>query len=120
MFMKFRRAGIIASLAIGAVTMGAASAEARDRYYQRDRGNDAALAIGAGVVGLALGAAIASSNSRDRYYRDDYYRAPPRYYRGYPRGYYYDRQPRRYYNQRNYRHDRRWNGNRDRRRFGGW
>lgn len=119
MFMKFRQAGLVAALAVGAMTLGAASAEARDGYYRGRGNNDAAIAIGAGVVGLALGAAIASSN-RDRYYYDDYYRAPPRFYRGHPRGYYYDRQPRRYYNHRYDRYDRRWNRNWDRGRFRGW
>lgn len=75
----------------------AVPAEARDGYYRHDRrgGDDAAIAIGAGVVGLALGAAIASSDrDRDYYYDDDYY-----YYGGgyYPQhGYYYRARPRYY------------------------
>lgn len=66
------------------------------RYYYRDRHNgDAALA--AGVVGLALGAALASGGGHSSYYYRDY-PPPPRYYHryygpppyaygyGYPRG----------------------------------
>ncbi|MFC0205926.1 hypothetical protein [Novosphingobium soli] len=93
-------------------------AQARDRYY--DRGNDtAAIAIGAGVIGLALGAALADRD--DRYYYDRGYwgsrryvtvRDRPGYY------YYYDGAPNRYYRDRYY--DRyysswsrdRWSGNR--------
>ncbi len=45
----------------------------RGYYRQRDRSGEAALA--AGIVGLALGAAIASSNQRSRHYgRSDCYR----------------------------------------------
>jgi hypothetical protein len=57
-------------------------------------GNDAAVAIGAGVVGLAIGAAIASDNGPrdvyvnygDRGYYPPYrgYYAPPPVYRAYP------------------------------------
>ena len=45
------------------------------RVYYRDYDNDGAI-IAAGIIGLALGAAIASDRDRgDRYYRDhDYYR----------------------------------------------
>lgn len=82
----------------------ATSADAGDRRrYHRDRDDDGA-AIAAGIVGLALGAAIASGG-RDRgyyydrgyygrpYYGGGYYDrryyGPPRYaYYGPPRGYY--------------------------------
>lgn len=89
--------------AVLAATVLAASspAQARDRWY---RGDDrAAVAVGAGVLGLALGAAIASDR-RDRYYYDDYY-----YYRPYPRyrAYRYYGPPPRYY-----RYDRPWRGDR--------
>jgi hypothetical protein len=86
--------------ALAALSFAAAPAQARD-YYRHDRGgDDAAIAIGAGVVGLALGAAIASSSrDRDYYYYDDGYYYPRGYYRDYPR--YYDRRvyvyPRHYY-----------------------
>lgn len=105
MLNRFKRGALAAVLAVGAMTI-ATSAQAHDRYYDR-RGDDAALAIGAGIIGLAIGAAIASDRD-DRYYYHDrgYYRPYPRYYyRSYPRGYYYDRYPRRDYRfYREYRH----------------
>jgi hypothetical protein len=63
--------------------VAAAPAEAQYRGYRHNRGGDrTALAIGAGALGLAVGAALASSN---RGYRDRGY-----YGRGYygNRGYY--------------------------------
>ncbi|MFA7604268.1 MAG: hypothetical protein WCY29_14800 [Novosphingobium sp.] len=115
MLQNWKRAGFAAALAVGAMTIGT-TAEARDRY--RDRGDETALVIGAGIIGLALGAAIASDNDR-YYYRDGYYYGPPRhYYRGYPREYRYDRYPRRDY--RAYRgHDHRRDRHRERR-YRGW
>ena len=89
--------------AIAATSLGFVQpAEARD-YYDRRGGNDAAVAIGAGVLGLALGAAIADRGD-DRYYDRRYYsnrryvtvRNRPGYY------YYYEGQPRRYYQDRYY------------------
>ncbi|WP_294197589.1 hypothetical protein [uncultured Sphingomonas sp.] len=78
--------------------MSAAPAEAQRYWRHRDRGGDtAAGAIIGGVIGLGLGAAIASSN-RDRYYDRNYY----------DRGYYYDDRsyyappPRVYYRERYY------------------
>jgi len=59
----------------------ATPAAARDRYYHRHGSDDAAIAIGAGLIGLAIGAAIASDHD-DRYYGDRYY---------YDNGYYYPR-----------------------------
>lgn len=105
----------------------AVPAQARDGYRGRG-GDDAAIAIGAGVVGLALGAAIASSDrDRDYYYDDGYYdggyyprggyytRAYPRYYGhpghayGYPRGYRRDwRRDWRGHGRGPRHHDRRW------------
>lgn len=62
--------------AVLGATLGAtaltAAAPADAQRYRRHRGNDAGTAIIAGVAGLAIGAAIASSSNRDRY-RDDYY-----------------------------------------------
>ncbi len=114
MFQILKRTGLIAALAVGALTLST-TAQARDRY--RDRGDDGALAIGAGIIGLAVGAAVASNN--DRYYDRPYaynYGAPPPRYRGYPRDYYYDAYPR-----RAYRYDRRWDRGYDRRGYaGGW
>ncbi|MEO6716829.1 MAG: hypothetical protein ABIM50_06220 [Novosphingobium sp.] len=94
-----------AAVAVPALALMALPAQARDGYYRGHRGggDDAAIAIGAGVVGLALGAALAS-NSRDRgyYYDDGYY---------YPRGYYYRSYPRYYSYDYDYpRYQRQWNG----------
>ncbi len=103
---------LVPALAPALAMAVAAPASARDgRFNDRRGGNDdAAIAIGAGVIGLALGAAIASSDrdrdrDRDYYYDDDddyyagdayprrsyYYGSYPRYNArpsyGYPRGY---------------------------------
>lgn len=102
MLKNWKHTLIAASLGV-ATLMSSASAEARDRYRNRG-GDDAAIAIGAGVLGLAVGAAIASDRD-DRYY--------DRRYRSYPRGYYYyDSYPRHYYRdypryRKHWRHDRR-------------
>ncbi len=93
-----KKAGIAVTLG-ATVLVSAAPAEAqRYRRYDRDR-NDAGIAIAAGIAGLAVGAAIASSN--DRRYRGRYYDRGYRGYRGYyrDRGYDYDR---RYYRNRGY------------------
>jgi hypothetical protein len=97
MIKKLQRAGIAAALALGAMTV-ATSAEARDRYY-RHHGDATGAAIAGGVIGLALGAAIASADrGRDYYYDGGYYYGRPRvYYYGYPRAYYYRSYPRYYY-----------------------
>ena len=73
--MKLWKPGLVAAaLAAGSMAM-AVPAEAHGR-----RGDDTALAIGAGVLGLAVGAAIASNNNSDVYVR---YNSRPRYYGGY-------------------------------------
>lgn len=82
--------------AAGAVLATAAPAQADDyryyRHHKRDGGNDAAAAaIIGGVAGLALGAAIAGSNKRDRGYYDDSYRYDRRGYGAYGYDYRYDR-----------------------------
>lgn len=69
-------------------------AMARDHYGRR--GDDtAAWAIGAGILGLAIGAAVASGADHDRDHRYD-----RRYYNGgdytYRDGYYWDRYGNRY------------------------
>ena len=63
-----------ATLAATALTAAApADAQRYRRYHHRgDDGTGAAIA--GGIVGLALGAAIASSSNNDRYARDSYYR----------------------------------------------
>ena len=109
MLKNLRNAAIAATLGV-ATLMSATGAEARDRSWHRHRGgDDAAIAIGAGAVGLALGAAIASDR-RGRYYDDR------RYYRAYPGDYYYDGYPRyrnRGYYYRDYpRYRRHWRGDR--------
>lgn len=86
MFAKLKSAALASALAAG--LLAAPAAQARDRWH--DRGDDdAALAIGAGIIGLAIGAAIASDNDDDRYYRDRRYYDGRYYDRGYPRSYYY-------------------------------
>jgi len=96
-----KSAGIAAAMA--ATTLGfTQGAEARDRWH-RGGGDDAAIAVGAGILGLAVGAAIADSHD-DRYYDNRYYgsrryvtvRDYPGYY------YYYEGSPRRYYRDRYY------------------
>ena len=91
--------GLGAVLAASTLAM-AAPAEARGRHHY---GDDAAIAIGAGLIGLAVGAALADDG--DRYYYDrDYY--PSRRYvtvRGHPGYYYYyEGRPNRYYRDRYY------------------
>lgn len=109
-----KKLALAAALA-GSAAMTAAPAQARDYYRHRGGGDDAAIAIGAGVVGLALGAALASDR-HDRYYDDHYYYDDDYYYRERPRVYYYNTYPQYYYNYRSYpryyRHDRG--------RHGGW
>lgn len=92
----------------------AAATTAEARGY-RGRGDDAAIAIGAGIVGIAIGAAIADNHDDRYYYRDSgYYRPyPDRYYYYRERRYYrphYDYRYRNHYRERDYRdyrHDRR-------------
>ena len=77
----FKKTALVAALGASAL---AASSPAVAQRYDRGHGrggNDAALAIGAGVLGLAVGAAIASDN-RGRYYNG---------YNGYYDGGYYNR-----------------------------
>lgn len=92
------KVGLGVALAATSLTV-AAPAEAQ-RYYHRDRGSDAGTAIVAGIAGLAIGAAIASSNN-DRYYDNRYYDGgyDDRYYDRGPR---YDYAPRQNYYQPRY------------------
>ncbi len=111
MIDSFKRATLAISLAaVGLIT--ATTAEARDRYD--NRGDDAALAIGAGIIGLAIGAAIADQG--DRYYYDRAYYPERRYVRVRGRPdyyYYYDNAPNRYYRDRHYNRYQTWNGGRN-------
>ncbi len=116
MLERMKKMMLAVALAATGMVGVAAPAEARDRYH-RGGGDDAAIAVGAGIIGLAIGAAIASDNRRDRYYRGGYYDGG--YYRSYPNYYYYDSYPRyrnhyyrdhRRYYRRSHRND--WRGGR--------
>ena len=81
---KILTLGLAATTAISAVAFStAASAQSYNDYYRRDNDNNtAAVAVIAGVVGLAIGAAIASSNKNktNSYYGDQYgYGSSPYY-----------------------------------------
>lgn len=101
----FRNAALAVALA-GATLFAPMQASAQERWRDRDRGgDDAAIAIGAGLVGLAIGAVIASDNDGSRYRRSRDYYYDDYYYRPRNRSYYYDND--RYY--RNYyRNEQRW------------
>jgi hypothetical protein len=75
-----KKAGL--GLVLGATLLTAAAPAEAQRYRHRDRNNGGA-ALAAGIAGLAIGAAIASS---DRRYRDPRYDYDRRYYS--QRGYY--------------------------------
>lgn len=84
-----KKAGLGVALAATAITASApAEAQRWGGYRHYNRGGDTAgAAILGGIVGLGVGAAIASSNNNryyDRGYYDRDYYAPP------PRAYYYD------------------------------
>lgn len=112
MFKKTVLGGVLAATALTA----AAPADAqryRGGYRHRGGGDAAAGAIIGGIVGLGIGAAIASNNNRggyydrgyydDGYYRDGYYAQPRGYYDDGPR---YNYRPRCYIERQ---YDR-WNG----------
>lgn len=114
--------GLLKKTVLGAAmvasTLAATAPAEAQRYrggyrHHRDGIGAGGAAILGGILGLGVGAAIASNNNRDRYYdrgyyddgyyynrrprvivRERYYEAPPRviyrdrYYRGQPRGYY--------------------------------
>jgi hypothetical protein len=84
--MNIVKKGILATtIAASALASTAAPALARDRYYGH-HDNTAGVAIGAGILGLAVGAIVASDHN-DRRYRDSryddrrYYANDGRYYR---------------------------------------
>lgn len=66
----FKKSVLAAGLAASALV---ATTPAMARDYYRGGGDPAAAAVGAGIVGLAVGALIASSHPHDRYYEDGYY-----------------------------------------------
>jgi hypothetical protein len=94
--MKMMITKAVLGLTLGATALTAAAPAEAQRYRHRDRDNTG-TAIAAGIAGVVIGAAIASS-SRDRYY--------DRGYRGYDRydGYYRQRgyYPRESYYYRDY------------------
>lgn len=98
-----KKSAIAATLAATAL---ATSSPAMARDYHRNNDNTAAVAIGAGVIGLAIGAIVASSGKdRDRY--DNRYHVRDGWY--YNNGYYYNRSGDRYKRadwERRYRNDR--------------
>lgn len=68
----------MAALTLAGSMAWSTGAAAEHRRYQRDRDNTGAV-VAAGVLGLALGAAVASNNNgRTRYYSNGYYNQ--RYY----------------------------------------
>lgn len=85
----FKKTALAAGLAATAL---ASTTPAMARDYRDGNDNTAAIAIGAGILGLAVGAIAASSNDRDDRYRDARY--DDRYYASnwsYRDGYYWDR-----------------------------
>jgi len=92
--MRKTLAAVMAAITFAGAA-GAGTAQARSYNYRHHDRDDAGVAIAAGVVGLALGAALASSSRDHGYYERGYYE--PYYGRhyhhgGYGRGYYgYDR-----------------------------
>ena len=97
-----RVAAGLAALSLVAAATTASADSRRYRHHDGRTGDVAAAAIAAGVIGLAVGAAISSDNDhRDRRYYDDRYDRryyappPPRYGYGYgyaPRPYRGDRE----------------------------
>lgn len=87
---QFFKKGVLAATLAATALVTTTPAMARD--YHRGNNDDAAIAIGAGIVGLAIGAIIAGSNKRDRY--DDRYHVRDGWY--YNDGYYYNRSGSRY------------------------
>jgi hypothetical protein len=91
---KWMKKGLAGLVVAGTLAATAAPAEAQ-RYRRHHRNNDgAALAIGAGIIGLGIAASL---SDRDRYYGRGYY-GGGYYGRGYDP--YYDRG---YYRRSNYR-----------------
>ena len=90
--MALFKKAILATALTASALAATSPAEARGYYRHHGGGDGAAIGIGAGILGLAVGAAIAS-NHNDRYRDRDYYQRDGYYYRD---GYYWDRQGHRY------------------------
>jgi hypothetical protein len=130
--MSFLKTHLKTGLLAVALAASAFTAAAPAVAHDRRGGDDAAIAIGAGVLGLAIGAAIASDRNDRIYYDNRYYDGAYSrggYYRPYPvyrRGYAYPAYPAyraypawRGYDRR-FDRDRRWHRH-DRRDYGrGW
>jgi len=89
--MNILKRAMLGLTAAASVAVVAAPAEAQSRYYRNHRSNDAGVAIAAGVVGLAVGAALASNRRGydNRGYYDRGYYDRGHYDQGYyNRGYY--------------------------------
>lgn len=71
--------------ALGATALAAAAPAEAHGWYRGGRGNGAAVAVGAGILGLAVGAAIASDRPRGYVVERDYVAPPPP-----PPTYYYE------------------------------
>jgi hypothetical protein len=83
---------LIGLAAVSTIAVTASPADAQYRRYRHHRGDDAAVAIGAGIIGLGIGAAIASGNNGyygRGYYGNGYYGRGYGYDRGYGYGYGY-------------------------------
>ena len=100
--MSIFRKTLLATTLAATAFVSASPAMARDGYH-RDHDNTAAVAIGAGIIGLAIGAIVASSSNHDDRYRDGYSYNDSGYYGQaynsgwyYRDGYYWDRDGRRY------------------------
>jgi hypothetical protein len=80
-FVKKAALGVAAGAAVMAMTAAPAQAQRWHRYHHYHHGDTTGAALLGGIIGLGVGAAIASSkNDRyysDRYYYDDPYYAPP-------------------------------------------
>jgi hypothetical protein len=77
--MTFFKKALLGTAAGAMALATAAPAEARGYYRHYHHDNTGAI-VGAGILGLAVGA-LAASSSRDRYYDGYYYNQP--YYNGY-------------------------------------
>jgi hypothetical protein len=107
--MTFLKKAVLATTAAATALTMSAPAEARTHYrHYRHHNDTAAIAIGAGILGLAIGAA--ASSGRNGYYNggyyDGYYNRPG--YSCYYDGWFYDGRGYRMYDRHAW--DRRWGG----------